>query len=174
MTSAPDPTRRRPGTAASGTGSPTSSDADAVALLLGRAPFTRYRVAVRCPFGGPAVLENDPVDVAGRPFPTRYWLCCRSLGAAVSRVEAAGGVRELEADGGLRSALAEVHAAHAALHGGHRVGGVGGDDRVKCLHAQLAYALATGGNAVGDWIAARVGDPWPDRCCVAGLREEGA
>lgn len=137
-----------------------------MARLLGRPPFTRFRVAVRCPYGGPAVLENDPVDLEGRPFPTRFWLACRALGAAVSRLEAAGGVRALESDEEMSGAVTAAHAAHAHLHAGHRIGGVGDDARVKCLHAQLAFALATGGNPVGDWIAARTDLGWPETCCV--------
>jgi hypothetical protein len=142
-----------------------------VERLLGRPPFTDFRVAVRCPFGTPAVLENDPRDLRGRPFPTRYWLACRSLAAAVSRLEAGGGVRALESDPAMAAAIRDAHSRHARMHAGHRVGGVGGDGRVKCLHAQLAFALATGGNAVGDWILDRVGAPWPARCC---LDAEGA
>jgi len=113
------------------------------------------------------------VDVEGRPFPTRHWLSCRALCAAVSRLEAAGGVRELEGDEEMRPAIAAAHAEHAALHGAYRVGGVGDDGRVKCLHAQLAFALATGGNPVGDWIERRLEFAWPDRCCVERL-EAGA
>lgn len=128
-------------------------------------------MAVRCPFGGPAVLENDPVDLRGRPFPTRYWLACRELAAAVSRLEAAGGVRALEGDETMGAHVARAHADHAAIHAGHRVAGVGGDGRVKCLHAQLAFALAQGGNPVGDWIAGRAGAVWPATCCLERLEE---
>ncbi len=134
--------------------------------LLGRAPFTRFAVAVRCPFGRPAVLENGPRDMEGRPFPTRYWLACRALGGDVSRLEAAGGVRALEADEEMRESLRGAHTAHAAGHEGHRIGGVGEEGRVKCLHAQLAFALATGGNPVGDWIVEHASLSWPDVCCV--------
>jgi hypothetical protein len=94
------------------------------------------------------------------------------LAAAVSRLEAAGGVRALEADQGMRDAIADAHASHARRHDGHRVGGVGHEGRVKCLHAQLAFALATGGNPVGDWILARIDLPPSDRCCIDG-HEEG-
>lgn len=134
--------------------------------LLGRVPFTRFSVAVRCPFGGPAVLENGPRDLAGRPFPTRYWLACRALVADVSTLEAAGGVRALENDEQMQQAIGDAHAAHAALHDGYRVGGVGDASRVKCLHAQLAFALATGGNPVGDWIVERASAAWPEVCCA--------
>jgi hypothetical protein len=134
--------------------------------LLGRTPFTRYRVAVRCPHGAPSVLENEARDLKGRPFPTRYWLTCRALSAAVSRLEAAGGVRALEGDEQMRGAIAAAHSAHGGRHDGYRVGGVGQEGRVKCLHAQLAFALATGGNPVGDWILARLDMPASERCCV--------
>lgn len=128
---------------------------------------------MRCPFGAPAVLQNGPRDLEGRPFPTRYWLACRSLSADVSRIEAAGGVRALESDVEMVDAITEAHAAHAALHEGYRVGGVGEEGRVKCLHAQLAFALATGGNPVGDWIVARGEIGWPDTCCALAAEEVG-
>ncbi len=128
-------------------------------------------MAVRCPFGAPAVLENDPVDLNGRPFPTRFWLACRELAAAVSRLEAAGGVGELEGDDSLRESIAQAHADHAAIHAGYRVAGVGDPRRVKCLHAQLAFALASGGNRVGDWIVERAGARWPPACCLDRLGE---
>ncbi len=102
----------------------------------------------------------------GKPFPTRYWLACRALASDVGTLEAAGGVRALEADQELNGALRDAHAAHAKLHEGHRVGGVGQEGRVKCLHAQLAFALASGGNPVGDWIVERAAPAWPVRCCV--------
>jgi hypothetical protein len=126
-------------------------------------------VAVRCPHGTPAVLRNDPVDLRGRPFPTRYWLACRALGDAVSRLEAAGGVKALEADDGMREALAEQHRRHAAMHGGVHVAGTRDPRRVKCLHAHLAFGLVTGGGPVTDWIMDRSGAAWPARCCVEGL-----
>src|SRR5256886_16442465 len=59
---------------------------------LGRRPRAFRGVAVRCPFGRPAVTEQEPYDEDGRPFPTGFWLTCPHLVAAVSRVEAAGGV----------------------------------------------------------------------------------
>jgi hypothetical protein len=142
------------------------SDAEAVAALLGRPSLTAWRVAVRCPHGGPAVLENDPVDLRGRPFPTRYWLACRALGDAVSRLEAAGGVKALEAREDLRGALADQHRRHAARHGGTNVAGTRDPARVKCLHAHLAAGLAMGGGPVTDWIMAESGAAWPARCCV--------
>lgn len=134
--------------------------------LLGRDPFTAFRVAVRCPHGGPAVLENDPVDLDGRPFPTRYWLACRALATSIGTVEAGGGVRALEHDETMATEVAAAHSRHADVHDGHNVGGVGDVSRVKCLHAQMAFALAEGGNAVGDWIVERSRSAWPSACCA--------
>lgn len=117
------------------------------------------------------MVENEPRDLKGRPFPTRYWLTCRTLAVAVSRLEAAGGVRALEGDEQMRGALAAAHAAHADRHDGHRVGGVGREGSVKCLHAQLAFALATGGNPVGDWILDRLDLPDSGCCCLDAPQE---
>jgi hypothetical protein len=112
------------------------------------------------------VIENAPRDGSGHPFPTRHWLVCRRLVEAVSRLEAAGGVRALEADPDMAAPLAEAHRRHAALQEGHRVAGAGDPAHVKCLHAHLAFALAQGGSPVADWIAARTDLAWPARCCA--------
>ena len=94
---------------ASGASSAASSaDAEAVRRLIGREPHPGFRVAVRCPFGTPAVIENAPHDERGYPFPTREWLTCRALAAAVSRLEADGGVRMLELETGGANASPEA------------------------------------------------------------------
>jgi len=64
---------------------------------LGRPPRAFRRVARRCPFGAPAVTEQDPYDSGGEPFPTTYYLTCPHLVAAVARLEAAGGVERWSA-----------------------------------------------------------------------------
>ncbi len=158
-------------TGAPSAGSPASSeDRAAVAALLGREPFTDFRIAVRCPHGGPAVVRNTPVDLRGRPFPTRDWLACRALSEAVSRLEAEGGVRELEADEEMAPQVDAANARHQELHGGYRVAGGGDPRHVKCLHAHLAFGLGEGGSPVADWILQRSGARWPDRCCVDRVR----
>ena len=146
--------------------SPREADARAIEALLGRPSFTDHTVAVRCPHGGPAVLENAPVDRNGRPFPTRYWLACRALVDAVSRLESGGAVRELLADPGMTPHIREANLRHAALHDGAHVSGTADPDRLKCLHAHAAFGLATGGGPVLDWIAARTDISWPERCCL--------
>ena len=67
----------------------TDADRALVARQLGREPRTLRRVAVRCPFGAPAVTEQSPYGADGEPFPTMYYLTCRHLVTAVSRLEAA-------------------------------------------------------------------------------------
>src|SRR5689334_3874330 len=67
-------------------------DRTVVARQIGRQPRAFRRVAVRCPFGRPAVTEQSPYDPDGEPFPTTYYVTCRHLVAEISRLEAAGGV----------------------------------------------------------------------------------
>src|SRR4029079_3560345 len=67
-------------------------DRAVVARQIGREPRAFLRVVVRCPWGLPAVTEQSPQDEDGNPFPTSYWSTARPLVAAVSRIEAAGGV----------------------------------------------------------------------------------
>lgn len=153
-------------------GSRASSDRRDVAALIGREPFTDFHVVVRCAHGGPAVVRNAPVDLRGKPFPTRDWLTCRALGESVSRLEAAGGVRMLEADETMRPHLAAANARHQELHAGYRVAGGGDPEHVKCLHAHLAFGLGEGGTPVSDWIMARAGARWPDVCCLERLRPD--
>ena len=140
-------------------------DAEAVTRLLGRVPAGAYAVVVRRRSGEPAVIENAPLLRDGRPMPTLYWLVDPALREAVSRLEAAGGVRG--AAGAVPpAAIADAHARYAARrdHGlppGHQgptpSGGVGGTRRgVKCLHAHLAWYLAGGDDPVGRWTAAQL------------------
>ena len=152
---------------------------------LGRAPRAFRRVVVRCPFGLPAVTEQEPYDAAGAPFPTTYYLTCRWLVDAVSRLEAAGGVErwslraaeEQELATSLARATEEQRAVRAELAAG-RTGGDGGASlalgiggsrnppQLKCLHAHVAYALARPGYELGERILAEVPVRWPERCCT--------
>jgi hypothetical protein len=134
--------------------------------LLGRAPAGAFTVVVRGGDGTPAVIENAPLLEDGRPMPTRYWLLDTELRDAVSRLEAAGGVRRAEASVDA-DALADAHARDAverdrALPAGHAgprpSGGVGGTRKgVKCLHAHLAWYLAGGDDPVGRWTVEELG-----------------
>ncbi len=151
-----------------------------VAQQLGRAPRAYRRVARRCPFGRPAVTEQAPRDDSGAPFPTTYYLTCRHLVAAVSRLEAAGGVERWSAaartDPELAASLERANDEqrrlrrrladgweHPSLELG--IGGSGGRGSLKCLHAHAAFALANPGYELGERILAEVEPLWPDRCC---------
>jgi hypothetical protein len=138
------------------------TDTEAVTALLGRAPRCPFEVVVRSTDGMPVVIRNAPLLDDGTPMPTRYWLVGDKVRDAVSRLEAAGGVRAAEAAVD-PAVLAEAHARYAAErdahlpddHRGHRpTGGVGGTRKgVKCLHAHYAWFLAGGDDPVGRWVA---------------------
>jgi hypothetical protein len=163
-------------------------DAAVVEQQLGRKPRALLRVVVRCPFGRPAVTEQAPYDSNGEPFPTTYYLTCPHLVAAISRLEAAGGVerwsraaaevpelaaslaRATEDQRRLRRELAEGRRGRdggASLDLG--IGGSRSPDGLKCLHAHAAFALAHRGYELGERILAEAEPLWPrDRCCLEG------
>lgn len=145
---------------------------------IGRPPRAFRRVAVRCPFGRPAVTEQEPFDDGGHPFPTQFYVTCPQLVAALSRLEAAGGVerwsRAAADDAGLARSLELAQAAQRALRP-ELDAGIGGSTRagsLKCLHAHAAFALAQLELAqpsyeLGDRILAELPSLWPDSCCTA-------
>ena len=148
-------------------------DRELVARQLGRSPRAVRRVAVRCPFGKPAVTEQAPFDEDGRPFPTQFYVTCRHLVAAISRLEAAGGVerwtRAAADDPTLAASLAAAEAEQRAIRP-ELDAGIGGATRsgsLKCLHAHAAFALARPGYELGDRILAELPSLWPDSCCTA-------
>ena len=148
-------------------------DREIVGRQLGRPPRAFRRVAVRCPFGLPAVTEQAPFDAGGTPFPTQFWLTCPHLAASLARLEAAGGVERWTAAAGadaeLRASLARANAEQRSLRP-ELPGGVGGSTRtgsLKCLHAHAAFALARPGYTLGDRILAEAAPLWPGaRCCT--------
>jgi hypothetical protein len=144
---------------------PTHGDVAALTELLGREPRAAFDVVVRDERGRPVVIRNAPLLDDGTPMPTRYWLVDPALSVAVSRLEAAGGVRQAERDvdpatlaATHRAYAAERDAALPAAHVGPRPhGGVGGTRTgVKCLHAHYAYFLAGGDDPVGRWVRRRL------------------
>ncbi len=147
-------------------------DEEIVARQIGRKPRAFRRVAVYCPFGKPAVTEQAPFDADGRPFPTQYYVTCRYLVAAISRLEAAGGVERwteaARADEQLAASLAKAQAEQREIRP-ELDAGIGGSTRegsLKCLHAHAAFALARPGYELGDAILAELPAMWPDACCT--------
>ena len=160
-----------------------------VARQLGRFPRAFRRVVVHCPFGLPAVTEQRPYGNDGRPFPTTYYVTCPHLVAAISRLEAAGGVERWSSAaredprlaGSLARATEEQRRVRRGLAGDERASdagaslelGIGGShtpEQLKCLHAHVAFALACPGYELGEAIVRELREPWPsDRCCSEGF-----
>jgi uncharacterized protein len=148
------------------------TDEEIVERQLGRRPRAFRRVAVRCPFGKPAVTEQAPFDADGRPFPTQFYATCPYLVAAISRLEAAGGVERWSQaaadDDELADSLVAAQAEQRRLRP-EIDAGIGGSTRtgsLKCLHAHAAFALARPGYELGDRILAELPARWPDSCCT--------
>jgi len=156
-----------------------SSDEATIAAQLGRTPRGMAGVAWRCPCGKPGVVATEAALPDGTPFPTTYYLTCPRAAAACSTLEAEGVMREMSdrlVDEELAAAYGAAHLAYLAdrkaLSGdlvvpqieGVSAGGM--PDRVKCLHALAAHALAAGEgvNPFGDETLALLGDFWRRPC----------
>jgi uncharacterized protein len=155
-------------------------DGRVVSWQLGRPAKPFRRVAVRCPYGFPAVTEQAPFDDDGRPFPTTYYLTCPWLVAAIARLEAAGGVErwslKAASDPELRASLERADREQRELRPELDVG-IGGTrepGKLKCLHAHAAFALARPGYELGEAVVAEAGETWcPDARCGAAVNESG-
>ncbi|MBU1048844.1 DUF501 domain-containing protein [Candidatus Bipolaricaulota bacterium] len=148
------------------------SDRRIVGQQLGRRPRGVFRVSVRCSYGYPQVIRVHPV-VAGKPFPTLFWLTCPLLAREIGHLEADGWVKHLETrmmeQPELRDAMRQAHqrtcairdellsadekaalTANGTLVGlvGRGIGGISNWDRLKCLHLHAAHELAEA-NPVG-------------------------
>jgi len=154
-----------------------SSDLAAVAAQLGRPPRGVRAVAHRCPCGLPSVVQTAPRLADGTPFPTLYYLTCSRLSSLVGTLEGAGVMGEMTArlttDPSLTRAYRLAHESYLAerdaiepLGTGVTAGGM--PDRVKCLHVQVAHALAkgTGVNPFGDEALAQLDGWWSAGPCV--------
>jgi len=161
----------------------TVSDTDLEILRrqLGREPRGVVAIAARCACGNPIVVTTAPRLDDGTPFPTVYYLTHPGAVAAVSRLEAAGVMKEmnvrLRQDPVLAAAHRAAHEAYIAARDAigevEEIAGIsagGMPDRVKCLHVLVAHALAAGPgiNPLGDEALAAIADHWrPDRCTCA-------
>ena len=140
-------------------------DLERVRARLGREPQAEFEVVVRDADGEPVVIRNAAFLFDGTPLPTRYWLIGPDLHRAVSRLEAAGGVRAAQAEID-PDRIAEAHDRYAGERdatipsgyaGPRPSGGVGGTRiGVKCLHAHYAAFLAGTEDPVGHWVEDRL------------------
>jgi exopolyphosphatase/guanosine-5'-triphosphate,3'-diphosphate pyrophosphatase len=140
------------------------TDLAVVSGQLGRQARDVTGIAVRCPFGRPAIIETSPVLTGGLPNPTLLYLTCPSAVAVISRIESAGGVRHLKSawrtDLDLRARLDEVTRAYQERRAFLAEGadprpeaGIGGPEdpgKASCLHAYAAALLAVRGG----WLVA--------------------
>jgi hypothetical protein len=151
---------------------------------LGRPARGVAGVVARCPYGAPAVVEQDSYLPGGEPFPTTYYLTCPHAVAAVSALEHAGGVERYQHLADKDAALGRSYRSGAQrqrslrrpapvmLDGGASLAlGIGGTARygaIKCLHAHAAFALAQRGYVLGDAVLAEAAPVFPGGgCCSA-------
>lgn len=161
----------------------TPADEQAVAEQLGRGPRGVVGVAHRCPCGRPDVLATRPRLPGGEPFPTTFYLTCPRATAACSTHESQGLMAQmaerLRTDPALAAAYASAHEDYLARRREigrstgdgdvpeiDRVSAGGMPERVKCLHALVAHALAAGPgtNPFGDETLAEIGPYWQRPC----------
>ena len=167
---------------------PDAADLVAVARQLGRTPRGVMAVVHRCPCGLPDVVQTMPRLPDGTPFPTLFYLTCPRASAAMSTLEAAGEMRAMTARLRTDPTLAERYAAahrdylarrEAAARqagqdplpaGTQSAGGM--PDRVKCLHALAAHALAVPGvNPLGAEAVEAAGLWWESGPCTPDERQ---
>ena len=154
---------------------PTAAEVAVVSAQLGRPARGVVGIAARCACGNPTVVATAPRLADGTPFPTLYYLSHPAATAAMSTLEATGVMAELAAeleDADLAAAYRVAHERYLADRDrleavpeivGFSAGGM--PERVKCLHALAAHALAAGPgvNPIGDRALARAS--WtPERC----------
>ena len=154
------------------------SDLRYISDCLGRSPKGIVGVAARDKDGRPSVIANVPLIRTGdtcQPFPTLYWLVDPALSTAVADIERKGGVRAIEAALQEDLAMLAQHIEDNQRYAAERwallnnedqqqaeenglvkvlrdsgIGGVANHHAIKCLHAQMAYHLASDdGTAVG-------------------------
>lgn len=152
-----------------------ATEADLIEMQhqLGRPMRDVIGIAARCICGKPLVVQTKPRLSNGEPFPTFYYLTHPALTAALSTLEGAGFMAELQERLAQEPELAKAYlAAHEAYltereqileveeTKGISAGGM--PTRVKCLHALAGHALAKGKgvNPIGDIALEQIGyDP---------------
>ena len=141
----------------------SSADIASLEKQLGRPMRDVVGVGARCVCGNPIVVVTKPRLSDGSPFPTFYYLSLPAATAALSTLEAAGFMAQLQerlaVEPELAAAYRQAHESYlsdrlkfgaVAEIEGISAGGM--PTRVKCLHALAGHALAAGAgvNPIGD------------------------
>jgi hypothetical protein len=154
---------------------PNRVQRERIAALLGREPRGLRAIAVADAAGEPVVIRVASV-VDETPFPTLYWLVGRALSLRIDRLEAAGWIARLQArvneSESLQQAMRADHERHKIARDGfltvdeaqfllqrgmraaldqRGIGGIGEDNRIRCLHTWYAAHLVTP-NTIGKLI----------------------
>ncbi|MBI3890585.1 MAG: DUF501 domain-containing protein [Candidatus Wallbacteria bacterium] len=153
-----------------------ATDREFVAGALRQVRYEPLAVADRCPEGHPRVV----VGFYGRGVSTTlYWITCPELLAQISAMESEGGVLRIQETLAADSSLARAFARSQELYRRmlysffrrelpeldpgrylapvRGVGGVTDAQRVKCLHAHVAFTLATGRGPAGALALTQLG-----------------
>lgn len=172
---------------------PSPRDLDVLSRQLGRPVRDVVEIPARCVCGNPLVAATSPRLSNGTPFPTTFYLTHPVITSAVSRLEAAGLMNEMnDRLGGDEALAADYRAAHEAyLASRAEIGarsGIGAvpeidgisaggmPTRVKCLHVLVGHSLAAGPgvNPLGDEAIAAISEWWTtDRCYCDGAWDTG-
>lgn len=167
---------------------PSAHDLEVLSRQLGRPVRDVVEIPARCVCGNPLVAATAPRLGNGTPFPTTFYLTHPVITSAVSRLEAAGLMNEmnerLTKDEPLAAAYRAAHedylAARAAIGERTGIGAVpeidgisagGMPTRVKCLHVLVGHSLAAGPgvNPLGDEAITDISEWWTsDRCYCTG------
>lgn len=167
---------------------PSARDLDVLSRQLGRPVRDVVEIPARCVCGNPLVAATAPRLSNGTPFPTTFYLTHPVITSAVSRLEAAGMMNQmnerLAADEALAAAYRDAHEAYLAARNeiaersgtgevpeiaGVSAGGM--PTRVKCLHVLVGQSLAAGPgvNPLGDEALDAIAEWWTkDRCYCEG------
>ncbi len=164
---------------------PTPDDLAFLRVALNREPVGVRFVASRDKYGLPQVIVPHPWQ-GGAPMPTTFWLVDKTLTARLATLEFHGGVKAAETWLAADPARAARYAEENKMYAAYRwsllsareqaqlagmpqekvlrdsgIGGMGKGDgltpAVKCLHLQMAWALAYRQAVLGAWLT----PAWP-------------
>ncbi len=164
---------------------PSSDDLVTLSLQLRRPVRDVVDIPARCVCGNPVVATTAPRLSNGIPFPTTFYLTHPAATAAVSRLEAAGVMTQMNDRLGDDDELAaRYRAAHedylarrddvrqrAGLDPVWEIEGIsagGMPQRVKCLHVLAGHSLAAGpgANPLGDEVVELIATEFSTLRCV--------